>query len=888
MEPPSAELSRQLAELRLCTPRELQRAARRVRRLAGGLPIFDSIWLDALVGLRALTPYQARQLEAATAGRLRLGQALVLDELQTGPDTQTFLARLDQASGLYAAKLCRLPAEQIGPAIERLQRVLQALRGVRDPHLSVLERVDQVGPGLLVISRLAPGMTLEQLLVRRGRLPSSIVGELAQQLLNGLETLHRRGVVHGELRAANVRISPNGTAVLVDAGVARCLRPAVLLHQLQSPDHYDCLAPELIGVTAASSAASDLYSLGCLLWQLLAGRPPFPQADPRQKLAAHQTQRVVDIRELAPETAPELADLIIHLTAPQPIDRPKSAADARQRWSRLPSSGRAAVAAVTRSPETLLPHFRGDERRTVPRWPIAAAALAGALMLTTAWLEQRHPGQILAIWQQLPAALSWNLPSNPVSSGRAGSVASRDAESVGSTTTHSATRTASLGGPGERGTPAATTSSATWLTIPPASPDGVIELASGDYAAAEITHVGPLTLRAAPGACVTVRIDRSPLRIAAQQLIVDGLQFRSGNRTADDVPVGLLWIRAQNVLLNRCRFESRFSDSAAFSSDDSGDLLSGVDQSTGLGPTSRAGSTGVETAVAWRVLNRQHPTGQRLIVRDTQFDSSGSAIFCADGARQLVFERCLKLGAGPLITWGRGATQASPQLRLEHCTLRQSGPLLRWFTGDATETLPRFDVTLRHSVVDAIPGLIEAISAGSRPVAWDRTVMLRGDNSVISPLTDLMGRRPSLQSPWQPIDTSELQVDDLAQGELQFRGDVQGGGHDHELLRFAGPRHDGPLPGYSHVISFACDPAAAPESADRSSSLQDGAPRGPTARDPESPRAATWLNDSTEPTPEATAEPSTDGTERDTAGNDVEWSTDSALPVLPRLPSPAD
>ena len=73
LEPPSQELVRQLTELQLCLPSDLSRARGRVRRLAFDLTVFDSVWIDSLVQLRLITPYQARQLEAGTADQLRIG-----------------------------------------------------------------------------------------------------------------------------------------------------------------------------------------------------------------------------------------------------------------------------------------------------------------------------------------------------------------------------------------------------------------------------------------------------------------------------------------------------------------------------------------------------------------------------------------------------------------------------------------------------------------------------------------------------------------------------------------------------------------------------------------------------------------------------------------------
>ena len=192
----------------------------------------------------------------------------------------------------------------------------------------------------MTISRFVPGLPLNELLVRRGRFPAAVVFEIGRQLLDGLSALQARSLVHGDIRMSNIRLTESGMGVLVDAGIRQAVHPEVTIHDRMSLEAYDGIAPELIGTGATPTVSSELYSVGCLLWQLLAGRPPFATADPLAKLAAHQQQPIEDVRVWAPDTPAMLAETIRQLTSKSPQERPRSYDEILQRWGRPTAFGR--------------------------------------------------------------------------------------------------------------------------------------------------------------------------------------------------------------------------------------------------------------------------------------------------------------------------------------------------------------------------------------------------------------------------------------------------------------------------------------------------------------------------------------------------------------------
>ena len=117
----SDDLVRRLTELQLCRPQDFQRAKGYVRRLAYDLPAFDSVWIDALVQLRRLTPYQARVLEQGAASELRIGPYVIVDELGRGPHATTYLAKTLERQDRCVVKRLRVAAEDVTECRRRLQ-----------------------------------------------------------------------------------------------------------------------------------------------------------------------------------------------------------------------------------------------------------------------------------------------------------------------------------------------------------------------------------------------------------------------------------------------------------------------------------------------------------------------------------------------------------------------------------------------------------------------------------------------------------------------------------------------------------------------------------------------------------------------------------------------
>src|SRR5881398_400198 len=159
-------------------------------------------------------------------------------------------------------------------ASARFEREAQLARGLATRHVvPILELGESDGFTYLVIPYYSGG-SLAQRLRGLGRLGVDETLDLAGQIGKGLDVLHARGIVHRDVKPSNVLLDGAGTAALTDFGLARGDDSTQLTRdgQLVGTAHY--LAPELIEGRPASPA-SDVYALGCLLHECLAGEPPF-------------------------------------------------------------------------------------------------------------------------------------------------------------------------------------------------------------------------------------------------------------------------------------------------------------------------------------------------------------------------------------------------------------------------------------------------------------------------------------------------------------------------------------------------------------------------------------------------------------------------------------
>src|SRR5207248_3738590 len=169
------------------------------------------------------------------------------------------------------------------------------------------------------------GVTLRNLIDRRGPLPADECVRYMIQVAAGLNHAADRGVVHRDIKPSNILITPDGRAKIVDMGLARHLESGSVNGGVTQSGvtlgTFDYISPEQALDPRRADVRSDIYSLGCTFYHALTGRPPVPEGTAAKKLQAHQQLDPIDPRELNPAVPDELAAVLARMMAKDPDRR---------------------------------------------------------------------------------------------------------------------------------------------------------------------------------------------------------------------------------------------------------------------------------------------------------------------------------------------------------------------------------------------------------------------------------------------------------------------------------------------------------------------------------------------------------------------------------------
>ena len=222
------------------------------------------------------------------------------------------------------------------------------------------------------------GETLAEVLARRGRLPPAEAIALGIQLCSGLQHAHDAGLVHRDVKPANIVVREDGSATIVDFGIARAHEGTELTEHGSIVGTASYLAPEQ-AAGGPVTAAADLYSLGAVLFEVVAGVPPHPAASLAELIAAGGSRLAAPrLGEVVAGVPPALDEAVARCLEPDPAERPASADDVA-RLLRGANQPTAMLDTLVLAPEQAERH----EHRSWSRWRAAwvSVAVAGALTL---------------------------------------------------------------------------------------------------------------------------------------------------------------------------------------------------------------------------------------------------------------------------------------------------------------------------------------------------------------------------------------------------------------------------------------------------------------------------------------------------------------------------
>jgi serine/threonine protein kinase len=251
-------------------------------------------------------------------------------EVGRGGDARVFLA-VDRAGRKVALKILH-PEFLESVAAERFLREIRLVSRLNHPRIARLLDSGERDWFVYLAMAFIEGPSLREVLGRGRRLSLADTLRIASDLLDALDHAHQFGIVHRDVKPENVIVSPGRGAVLLDFGIARAFATSVsreITRAGLTVGSSSYMSPEQINGDEKIDGRSDLYSLGCVLFECLTGRPPFVWRKEAVVLQLHLTEPPPDVRSLRPDVPAELANAIGKALAKEPGDRWQSAAEMR-------------------------------------------------------------------------------------------------------------------------------------------------------------------------------------------------------------------------------------------------------------------------------------------------------------------------------------------------------------------------------------------------------------------------------------------------------------------------------------------------------------------------------------------------------------------------------
>jgi serine/threonine protein kinase len=286
-------------------------------------------------------------LETVGAG---IGPYIVMERLGEGGAGQVYKARHQKMGRVAAVKMIRPELLTDDDMVRRFYREVEAVSQLQ--HTNIVHAYD-AGPiledgrvrGHFLAMEFLEGIDLSRLVKQSGPLPVDEAREYIRQAAVGLQYIHEHGMVHRDIKPSNLMVSGRvvsselcGTThhslltthqlKILDLGLARLQRrgggetsSAITGSNTMMIGTVDYMAPEQAIDSHAVDIRADVYSLGCTLFYLLTGQPPFPGGTEAEKLVRHQMKAAPDVRELRPEVPEDLAATLAKMLAKEPGQR---------------------------------------------------------------------------------------------------------------------------------------------------------------------------------------------------------------------------------------------------------------------------------------------------------------------------------------------------------------------------------------------------------------------------------------------------------------------------------------------------------------------------------------------------------------------------------------
>ncbi len=292
-----------------------------------------------LVAENLISAWQGERLLEGKYRGFFLGRYKLLGQLGSGGMSTVYLGEHVLMQRRVAIKV--LPQTRVKDTsyLARFHREARAAASLDHPNIVRAYDVDNDGDTHYLVMEFVDGRDLQQMVKQGGPLDYAIAAEYIRQAAEGLGHAHCNGLIHRDVKPANLLVDQKNVVKVLDLGLARFTDDDRASLTVQYDENVlgtaDYLAPEQAIDSHGADARADIYSLGCAFYFLLTGHPPFPDGTLPQRLMAHQKQQPPSIAKERPDAPADLVEICMKMMAKKPADRYPSmdeVAQALRRW----------------------------------------------------------------------------------------------------------------------------------------------------------------------------------------------------------------------------------------------------------------------------------------------------------------------------------------------------------------------------------------------------------------------------------------------------------------------------------------------------------------------------------------------------------------------------
>jgi len=226
-------------------------------------------------------------------------------------------------------------------SLPRFQQEVRAAAKLDHPNIVAAYDADHASSLHFLVMEYVEGQNLADYLDEKGPLPVSLACDIIRQAALGLHHAHERGMVHRDIKPHNLMLTPSNQVKVLDFGLARFAADSIQTSEVSETSEVfgltgastfvgttDYIAPEQARDAHAADGRADIYSLGCTLYHLLTGNPPFPEGPALEKLCRHAAEEPYPLCAQRTDVPGALAAVVSRMMAKKPEDRYQSAAEA--------------------------------------------------------------------------------------------------------------------------------------------------------------------------------------------------------------------------------------------------------------------------------------------------------------------------------------------------------------------------------------------------------------------------------------------------------------------------------------------------------------------------------------------------------------------------------